>query len=113
MRLSTVRKFALRLPGVAEQPHFQYTSFRVLGKIFATAPREGVHLHIFISAEDRKQALLMHSDFVEELLWGGKVIGVRVELSRASLKVVKELIRLAWTAKASKSLITGIEAAES
>lgn len=110
MKLATIRRFAMRLPEVAEQPHFQYTSFRVRGKIFATAPPEGTHLHVFLDNGDREQALLMHATFLEELHWGGKVIGLRVDLSGASLKVVKELLGRAWTAKAPKSLLTGLEA---
>jgi len=37
------------MPEVTEEPHFAYTSFRVKGKIFATAPPDGEHLHIFVA----------------------------------------------------------------
>ena len=113
MKLSAIRDFALRLPEVAEQPHFQYTSFRVRGKIVGTAPPEGTHLHVFISEDERKQALLMHAAFLEELHWGSKVVGLRVDLSKAKLRVVKELIRQAWTDKAPNSLVIGFDEAES
>ena len=33
-----VREFALSLPGATEEPHFDMSSFRVQGKIFATVP---------------------------------------------------------------------------
>lgn len=35
------RRLALALPGTTEAPHFDRTSFRVGGKIYATAPRGG------------------------------------------------------------------------
>jgi len=113
MKLSAIHEFALRLPEVAEQPHFQYTSFRVRGKIFATAPPEGTHLHVFISEDEREQALLMHAAFFKQRHWGSKVVGLRVDLSKAKLKVVKELIRQAWTDKAPNSLVIKFDEAES
>ena len=39
MTLDEARAVALSLPGSTEEPHFERISFRVGGKIFATAPR--------------------------------------------------------------------------
>jgi hypothetical protein len=47
MKLIDARRLAMSLPPVTEEPHFTYTSFRVKGKIFATAPPDGEHLHVF------------------------------------------------------------------
>jgi len=33
VKLNDVRRFAMSLPEVTEEPHFAYTSFRVKGKI--------------------------------------------------------------------------------
>jgi hypothetical protein len=41
MRLATARHFALSLPEAVEAPHFEKSSFRVKGKIFATVPEGG------------------------------------------------------------------------
>ena len=38
MKMSQLRIFALSLPDATEEPHFNYSSFRVRGKIFATVP---------------------------------------------------------------------------
>ena len=38
MKMSQLRTFALALPETTEEPHFNYSSFRVRGKIFATVP---------------------------------------------------------------------------
>ena len=111
MDLEAARQIALALPGAAEAPHFQYTSFRVRGKIFATAPPAGDALHLFLAETAREQALALHGAFVEKLLWGGKVVGVRVALGKADAKVVKALLKLAWEAKAPKALLGGGDAA--
>jgi len=39
VKLIDARRLAMSLPEVTEEPHFEYTSFRVRGKIFALAAR--------------------------------------------------------------------------
>jgi hypothetical protein len=36
MKIDTVRKYALSLEAVTEEPHHNYSSFRVRSKIFVT-----------------------------------------------------------------------------
>src|SRR4030095_2231480 len=86
MKIAQVRRYALSLPEVTEQPHFEYSSFRVRGKIFVAVPDEE-HIHFFVGEAQREQALALHSMFVEKLFWGGKVCGIRVRLSGASPSV--------------------------
>jgi len=105
MKLADARRIAMSFPEVTEEPHFQATSFRVRKKIFATAPPDGEYLHLFVADEDRDPALELHSDFIEKLLWGGKVRGLRIRLAKANSKVVSELLRRAWGSKAPKSLV--------
>jgi hypothetical protein len=102
MKLAAVRKLALALPDVTEEPHFHLSSFRVRGKIFVTVPPEETHLHVFLDETQREPALALHPEFVEKLWWGGKVRGLRVALADAEPAVVKELLRAAWEAKAPK-----------
>jgi hypothetical protein len=99
-----VRQAALALPEATEAPHFQYASFRVRGKIFATMPPAGDALHLFLAETAREQALVLHGAFVDKLSWGGKVVGVRVALAKADAKVVRALLARAWEAKAPKAL---------
>jgi len=103
-KLDQLRRYALSLPEVTEQPHFDYASFRVRGKIFVTVPPGGKHLNVFVDEEQRELALAVHAAFVEKLWWGGKVVGLRVELASADGKVVNELVRQAWARKAPKRL---------
>ncbi len=102
MKLAVVRKLALSLPQVAEQPHFHMTSFRVRGKIFVTVPPEETHIHVFVDDVLRGPALAVHADFIEPLLWGGKVRGLRIALAAARPDVVENLVRAAWEGKAGK-----------
>lgn len=98
-------QYARSLPGVTEEPHFQYSSFRVCGKIFLTVPPREQHLRVFLGEEHREPALAMYSDFMEKLTWGKKVVGLCIELAKAKPAVVRALIFEAWRAKASKSLL--------
>ncbi len=102
MKFSTVRTFAMSLPDVSEEPHHNYGSFRVKGKIFVTVPPGEEFIHVFIPEERREEVLALHSAFAEKLLWGGKVVGVRVQLAAADTAVVKQLVREAWAHKAPK-----------
>jgi len=105
MKLAQVRRYALSLPEATEQPHFEYSSFRVRGKIFVTVPPDEQHIHVFVDDDARERALAVHSTFVEKLLWGGKVCGLRVSLPKASPGVVNDLVRAAWARKAPRRLV--------
>src|SRR5215470_8210010 len=109
MNVTQVRRYALSLPHATEEPHFEYSSFRVNGKIFVTVPPDGRHIHVFVDDEERERTLAVHSKFVEKLLWGGKVRGLRVSLSKAPPGVVNDLIRAAWARKAPKRLVEAAE----
>jgi hypothetical protein len=112
MKLADVRRIAMALPEVTEEPHFEYTSFRVRGKIFATAPPMGEHLHVFIADGERDPAIAMEPQFLEKLIWGGKVRGLRVALRHAKPPVVAELLRHAWSHKAPKAVAAKQRATE-
>jgi hypothetical protein len=104
VKLATARRHALALPEATESPHHHFTSFRVRGKIFATAPPQQDALHVFIDEADRERALALYPECAEKLLWGGKVVGLRVMLADAPPAVVKSLLRQAWRHKAPAAL---------
>lgn len=94
----------MSLPEVTEEPHHDYGSFRVRGKIFVTMPPGEQFIHVFVPEEVREHALAVYPSFVEKLLWGGKARGVKVHLAKAKPEVVRRLVREAWRHKAPKSL---------
>jgi hypothetical protein len=102
MTLAQIRKHALSLSGTTEEPHFDRTSFRVGGKIFITAKPAESHIHVFVPEAVREPALAMHPEFISKLFWGGKVVGLRVELPNADPSVVRDLVAGAWQSKVAK-----------
>lgn len=102
MKMATVRKYALSLDTVTEEPHFAYSSFRIRGRIFVTVPPGDVVIHVFVPEDDRERALAMYPDWAEKLSWGGKVVGLRLTLAAAPAPAVKTLITQAYEARARK-----------
>lgn len=72
------------------------------GKIFITRPPGEAFIHLFVADEDREIARTLHPEFIEKLLWGGKVVGLRVTLANAEPVVVKPLIKKAYLTRVSK-----------
>jgi hypothetical protein len=101
--LDDVRKVALALPDTTEEPHHDFGSFRVRGKIFVTIPPGGELLHIFLPAEQRDLALAMDPEFLEPVHWGSKVPGVRARLPLARKATVLALVRQAYAFKAEQA----------
>jgi predicted transport protein len=102
VKLATVRKFALAMDAVTEEPHHNYSSFRVRGKIFVTIPPDEEAIHVFVGEEDREPCLAMHPEFTEKLFWGSKAVGLRVHLAAATPSVVTGLVRRAYETRVLK-----------
>ena len=95
MLLADVRRIAMALLGTTESHHHRYTSFRVRGRIYATAPAEGGSLHVFVDEEDRDRMVKLYPGTYEILGWGKKVVGLRVNLESARPDDVRGLLRAA------------------
>lgn len=102
MKLETVRKHALSLEAATEEPHHDFSSFRVRGKIFVTVPPDEAFIHVFVGEEQREPALALYPEFVEKLRWGNKVLGLRVKLAAATPSVVKALVSSAYATRVQK-----------
>jgi hypothetical protein len=102
MLLADVRSMAMALQGTTESPHHRYTSFRVRGRIYATAPVEGRLLHVFVEEEDRERMVKLDPEAYAILGWGKKVVGLRVDLPAAQPDDVRALLLAAWQRKAAK-----------
>ncbi len=105
MNLSQVRKLALKLPEVNEEPHFERTSFRIRGKIIATAVADKPLLNVMACEAIREPMLAMFPDALEKLFWGKKVCGLTVNLEVAEPDLVADLLEKTWREKAPKSVI--------
>lgn len=102
--LEEVRAFALALPEVTEEPHFEKASFRVRGRIFATMPQGGAYLHVFVDEWAVQSCVTEDPAAYEELTWGGRLAGLRINLGMAQAQPVLELVEEAWRRKAPKRL---------
>ncbi len=102
-QLGTVRRLALALPEAVEQDHFGRPSFRVRGRIFATLP-DSEHVNVMIGAFDVDGVVREYPSACQELWWGKKLSGVRVNLSAAPSELIRELLTTAWRRKAPRSL---------
>ena len=109
VKLEQIREYAMSLPEVTEEPHFDLSSFRVRGKILATVTADGRYLHIFVDEEDRERALALEPENFEKLWWGSRVVGLRTHIQQASPELVFELLRMSWRRKAPKKLIRNFD----
>lgn len=99
MTLTELRALALSLPQAVEAPHFDYASFRVGGRIFATVPPEGDRVHLFVTPDAATGV-----PGCSPLPWGQKIVGVRAILAEVPPDALRALVEAAWAAKAPKRL---------
>ena len=111
MRLDTARRFALSLPETTEEPHFEKSSFRVKGKIFATVPQGGKHLHIYVDPDEARALIDEEPRAYEEIMWGRRPAAewLRVNLPAAGTAQVRELLEGAWRSKAPKKVLAAYD----
>lgn len=112
MRLDTARRFALSLPETTEEPHFEKSSFRVRGKIFATVPVGGRHLNVHVDPDEARALIAEEHAAFDEIWWGNQVSAdwMRVNLAAADREQVCELLTEAWRRKAPKRLLAAFDA---
>ena len=112
MWLESARRFALSLPETTEQPHFEKSSFRVKGKVFATVPVGGNALHVFVGEET--SALAAEDAAAFEVIRSAKnrVVDdwVRVNLAAADSARVRELLEDAWRCMAPRRVLGAYDA---
>jgi hypothetical protein len=101
--LERARQSALSLPEVVEQDHHGFPSFRVAGKIFATQP-DAQHFNVMLDEPGIRAAIGIDPDGCEELWWGTRLRGVRVDLARVDPDVFVDLVGDAWRRKSPPRL---------
>lgn len=112
MELDAARRFALSLPETTEEPHFDMSSFRVKGKIFATVPQGGATLHVFVDPDEGRALLAEEAPAFEQIAWGKQLRTdwIRVHLRLADVAQVRELLEDAWRMKAPKRVLAAYDA---
>jgi hypothetical protein len=95
---------ALALPETTEQPHFHLTSFRVKGKIFATAAPDGSFMNVFVD-DALRETIVAVDPKAYETRWWGKSAYLHVHLAAAKARDVKTLLHAAWARRAPKKLL--------
>ena len=106
--LDKVRAIALSLPDAEEAAHGDMASFRVRGRIFATAP-DTAHVNVMIAEAEVPQTVAMNTPAVSELWWGKRLSGVTVNLEAAPLALVSDLLEQAWRRRAPKMLVYDLD----
>jgi hypothetical protein len=102
--LDDARQIALALPGATEEPHHDRSSFRVNQKIFATVP-DTIHLNVMVDEEETALAVAESPSGCEELWWGKRLSGVRVDLRSIDRDLLTELMTESWRRRAPKALL--------
>ncbi|MBK8974310.1 MAG: MmcQ/YjbR family DNA-binding protein [Planctomycetes bacterium] len=110
MELHEAIAFALSLPEVREEPHFQIRSFRVGRGIFATAHPDEVHLHVFVDPGDVPAAVAADPRAIEPLHWGSGLAGVRILVELADPDRVRALLTAAWRRRAPQRTLRRFDA---
>ena len=108
--LERARLFALSLPGVTEEPHFDMSSFRVRGKIFVTVPPDGTRLHVFVDELQVAASVAENPAAFKPLRWGKQLRGLRIDLAASPADQLRELIEESWRRKAPRRLVADFEA---
>ena len=110
--LDTARRFALGLPEANEEPHFDLSSWRVRGKIFATIPPGGEQLRVPVDPDEWHALVEGNPAVFAEIIWGKRPIRnwVQVNLPAAATDEVRELLEEAWRRRAPKRVVAAYDA---
>jgi hypothetical protein len=102
--LDDARALALALPEAAEQDHHGQPSFRVGGKIFATAPDEA-HVRVMVDEGEIRACVAQDPAAFAEFWWGRRLACVVVDLDAVERDQLGELLADAWRRKAPRTLV--------
>jgi hypothetical protein len=97
---------ALALPEAIEADHHGRPSFRVGKRIFATLPDE-THMNVMLDEPGIRTAVQAQPAACAERWWGKRLSAVQVDLGRADLALLSELLADAWEGKAPARLHRG------
>jgi hypothetical protein len=95
--IQKVKTLALQFPETEEAPHFEKTSFRVGGRIFATLNEKDRKVTVKLAATDQDLFCLLKGDFIYPVpnKWGKQGWTI-VELPKITASVLKEVLKTAY-----------------
>ena len=101
-----IRALALALPAAEEAPHFDATSFRVKGKIFATMGEDAGRMTLKFDPEDQHNLVASHPDTIAPVdgYWG-RSGWTTVIFGTLEPEFVTALMRMAWARVVPKKLL--------
>ncbi len=82
IKLDQIRNSLLTSPETPEAPHFKLTSFRVIGKMIASADPDKKFIPIFLPHEKSEFTLKLANQNTEIVFLETKVCGVKVNLKK-------------------------------
>ncbi|RFZ84311.1 MmcQ/YjbR family DNA-binding protein [Mucilaginibacter terrenus] len=97
MGFATFRMAALALPDTNEEPHFEKTSFKIAGKIFATIVPGQSRATVKLSPNDQDVFCLAENNGVYPVpnKWG-KLGWTHIDLQIAAPQMCTELLKVAY-----------------
>jgi hypothetical protein len=98
------RSLALALPEATEQDHHGRPSFRIAGKIFATL-WDDERMNLMLDEPGILTAVQREPQTCREVWWGKRLSAVGVDLRRADVALLSELLADAWEGKAPRRLM--------
>ncbi|MGK5741216.1 hypothetical protein [Micromonospora sp. URMC 103] len=106
IELADIRRYAMALPGVVEQPHFRLPGFRVADRLLTHLERGDAHAIVCVGQAEAESAARDEPDVYEEVWRSGRIfVGLRVDLARVTHERMRELIAHAWRNRAPKRLV--------
>lgn len=105
VNIQKVKTLALQFPETVEAPHFEKTSFRVGGKIFATLNTRDQRATVKLSEKDQDLFCLMKGGVIYPVAnkWGKQGWTI-VELPKVTASVLKEVLKTAYCTVAPRRL---------
>ena len=99
----TLRQTALSLPEATEEPHFEKTAFKIVGKIFATMVPGHARATVKLSPADQDIFCLAEGNGVYPVpnKWG-KLGWTHIDLNTAKPEMCTELLKVSYCEVAPK-----------
>lgn len=112
VRMATVRKLALALPGTEEKETWDTATFRVRNKIFAMLAESGRELWIKSTHDEQRALTQMDSDTYSVPPYVGPSGWIGVRLAAVDRVELAELLTEAWRMTAGKRAVAAFDASE-